>query len=73
VIAVVEKHAARVDPVELEQPNVDWRKGGRPGWHQEAQPLAKPVLVYSRNGKTRKPARPRGQRAAAAASSSRPR
>src|SRR6266704_2023934 len=31
VIQTVERHSARVDPVELEQPNVDWRRGGTAG------------------------------------------
>jgi UDP-sulfoquinovose synthase len=34
VINVVERHASRVDPIELEQPNVDWRRGGTPGWQR---------------------------------------
>jgi UDP-sulfoquinovose synthase len=73
VISRVEKHAARVDPVELEQPNVDWRKGGRANWRSDSQNQGKPVLVYSRNGKGAKTPEARNQRAAAAASSSRPR
>jgi UDP-sulfoquinovose synthase len=36
VIQTVEKHAARVDPLELEQPNVDWRRGGTASWRKES-------------------------------------
>jgi UDP-sulfoquinovose synthase len=36
VIQTVEKHAARVDPLELEQPNVDWRRGGTASWRKDA-------------------------------------
>ena len=38
MIDTVERHAARVDPIELEQPNVDWRRGGTPGWQKSAEP-----------------------------------
>jgi UDP-sulfoquinovose synthase len=43
-IQLVQQHAGRVDPVELEQPNVDWRRGGTANWNQ-AQP--RPVAVNS--------------------------
>jgi len=42
VIDVVERHASRVDPVELEQPNVDWRRGGTANWRR------RPVVVSSK-------------------------
>ena len=50
VIQTVEKHASRVDPLELEQPNVDWRKGGTPGWNRSTEPAppeGRPVVVLS--------------------------
>ena len=61
VIETVERHAARVDPVELEQPNVDWRRGGTAGWSRatetatpgEAEPRR--VLVLSTSRKRRRP------------------
>jgi UDP-sulfoquinovose synthase len=43
-IQLVQQHAGRVDPVELEQPNVDWRRGGTPNWDQ---PQPRPVVVNS--------------------------
>jgi UDP-sulfoquinovose synthase len=47
VIAMTQRYASRVDPVELEQPNVDWRRGGRP-WRAEATLEAvRPVQVLS--------------------------
>jgi len=62
VIETVERHSARVDPVELEQPNVDWRRGGTAGWAKasekagraEAEP--RPVLVLSSSRRRRRPA-----------------
>jgi UDP-sulfoquinovose synthase len=59
VIGMVERYAARVDPVELEQPNVDWRRGGTAGWQKTAakaapsQTKARPVVVLSTAGKRR--------------------
>jgi len=61
VIQTVERHSARVDPVELEQPNVDWRRGGTAGWrklsedtmHAQAEP--QPVLVLSSSRKRGRP------------------
>ena len=61
VIQTVERHSARVDPVELEQPNVDWRRGGTAGWrklsenalHTQAEP--QPVLVLSSSRKRGRP------------------
>ena len=44
VIELVQRYAGRVDPVELEQPNVDWRRGGTAGW---TKPLPRPVVVMS--------------------------
>jgi UDP-sulfoquinovose synthase len=37
-IELVERFASRVDPVVLELPNVDWRRGGTPGWHRDSVP-----------------------------------
>jgi UDP-sulfoquinovose synthase len=60
VIGTVERHAARVDPVELEQPNVDWRRGGTAGWHKAATTAApmeaetRPVVVLSSSPKRRR-------------------
>jgi hypothetical protein len=61
VIETVERHSSRVDPIELEQPNVDWRRGGTAGWRKalehapsEAQP--RPVLVLSPSRRRRRPA-----------------
>ena len=51
VIQTVEKHAARVDPVELEQPNVDWRKGGSAGWRKPVEKTLTPVSVVSPGAK----------------------
>src|SRR5437870_9531798 len=62
VIGTVERHAARVDPVELEQPNVDWRRGGTAGWQKAAETVAaveaetRPVVVLSSSPKRRRPA-----------------
>ena len=60
VIETVERHSSRVDPVELEQPNVDWRRGGTAGWRKasekapaEAEP--RPVLVLSPSRSRRRP------------------
>jgi UDP-sulfoquinovose synthase len=56
VIQTVEKHAARIDPVELEQPNVDWRTGGTASWRKQAagaksgQPLEVSVLSAVKDG-----------------------
>jgi UDP-sulfoquinovose synthase len=44
VIQMVQEQAGRVDAVELEQPNVDWRRGGTAGW---TRPLPIPVAVTS--------------------------
>ncbi|HYM51835.1 MAG TPA: NAD-dependent epimerase/dehydratase family protein [Candidatus Limnocylindrales bacterium] len=49
VIGTVERHAARVDPVELERPNVDWRTGGTAAWDgRVANQALKPVSLFSR-------------------------
>jgi len=61
VIETVERYSSRVDPVELEQPNVDWRRGGTAGWGKASeraapvQPEPRPVVVLS---SSRKPSRP---------------
>jgi hypothetical protein len=60
VIETVERHASRVDPVELEQPNVDWRRGGTAGWRKPAETtpadaVPHPVLVLSSSRKRRRP------------------
>jgi UDP-sulfoquinovose synthase len=47
LIKTVERYAKRVDPVELEQPNVDWRRGGTPGWRRGGEPEVKPAVVVS--------------------------
>ena len=56
VIDIVERHASRVDPVELEQPNVDWRRGGTAGWRKPLKKAAadrdashRPVVVSSKS------------------------
>jgi UDP-sulfoquinovose synthase len=55
VIETVEAHAHRVDPVELQQPNVDWRRGGTAGWQTPAEPDAlRPVRVVSPDGEPRR-------------------
>jgi UDP-sulfoquinovose synthase len=55
VIETVERYAARVDPLELEQPNVDWRKGGTANWKKPARTtptpdgeVPRPVVVRSK-------------------------
>jgi UDP-sulfoquinovose synthase len=60
VIETVEAHAHRVDPVELQQPNVDWRRGGTASWQAAPGPdPLRPVHVVSPDGKPRRaPARP---------------
>jgi UDP-sulfoquinovose synthase len=61
VIETVERYAARVDPVELEQPNVDWRRGGTAGWNKAAAKTAsaeaepRPVVILSSSRKARRP------------------
>jgi len=54
VIETVGRYASRVDPTELEQPNVDWRRGGAPSWRKDAAAEAapspatvKPVVLLS--------------------------
>jgi hypothetical protein len=54
VIETVERHASRVDPVELEQPNVDWRRGGTAGWRKPAENEPRPVVLMSPNSKPRR-------------------
>src|SRR5438270_5698359 len=65
VIAMVERFASRVDPIELEQPNVDWRRGGTPGWSRALKPkpepagsdgAQRPVVVVSPGRKPRRAA-----------------
>jgi len=48
VIAMTQRYGGRVDPVELEQPNVDWRRGGVP-WKTPStkQEALRPVQVLS--------------------------
>jgi UDP-sulfoquinovose synthase len=60
VIQTVERYAARVDPVELEQPNVDWRRGGTSAWKKTGEPEpTRPVLVVSSSRRTRVKPTPR--------------
>ena len=47
VIQTVERYASRIDPVELEQPNVDWRKGGTAGWQKAKEVEINPELLVS--------------------------
>ena len=57
IVETVEKYAERVDPVELEQPNVDWRHGGTAGWAKgRAKPEMHPVVVVSPDRKRGRPA-----------------
>ena len=59
VIETVEAHAHRVDPVELQQPNVNWRSGGTPGWDTPAdRDKLRPVVLVSADSKRRRPAKP---------------
>jgi UDP-sulfoquinovose synthase len=59
VIETVERHATRVDPVELEQPNVDWRRGGTAAWRTTpAESETRPVVLVSPNSQPRRPLRP---------------
>jgi hypothetical protein len=58
VIETVERHATRVDAVELEQPNVDWRRGGTAAWHTPAESAPRPVVVLSPNSRVRRPSPP---------------
>jgi UDP-sulfoquinovose synthase len=55
LIETVEAQAHRVDPVELQQPNVDWRRGGTARWQTPAgaDPL-RPVHVVSPDGEPRR-------------------
>jgi len=53
VIQTVQQYAGRVDPVELEQPNVDWRRGGTAGWTMRKP---RPVLLTSAARMSRRPA-----------------
>jgi UDP-sulfoquinovose synthase len=57
LIETVEAHAHRVDPVELQQPNVDWRSGGTASWQTpaESDPL-RPVHLLSPDRKARRTA-----------------
>jgi UDP-sulfoquinovose synthase len=61
VIETVERHASRVDPVELEQPNVDWRRGGTANWRKGSatsaptEATARPVVLVSSDRKARRP------------------
>src|SRR5205807_1488562 len=57
VIATVEQHAARVDPIELEQPNVDWRRGGTAAWRTPVESAPRPVVLVSPNSRPRRPLR----------------
>src|SRR5439155_438230 len=64
VIDVVERHASRVDPVELEQPNVDWRRGGTANWRKPVKKATvdrdasqRPVVVSSKAPSPTLPAR----------------
>ena len=59
VIAMTQRYAARIDPVELEQPNVDWRHGGAP-WRAEAvaEPYRQVQVVSRRRGGRPKAAAP---------------
>ena len=66
VIDVVERHASRVDPVELEQPNVDWRRGGTANWRKPVKKATvdrdasqRPVVVSSKTPSPTLPARGR--------------
>ncbi len=64
VIQTVEKHATRVDPVELEQPNVDWRKGGRSNWRKGESERMTPVAVVSPGAKPSRGKKPSEREAA---------
>jgi UDP-sulfoquinovose synthase len=61
VIETVERYSSRVDPVELEQPNVDWRRGGTAGWAKASERASsttsepRPVVVLSSGRKPRQP------------------
>jgi UDP-sulfoquinovose synthase len=61
VIETVEQYAPRVDPVELEQPNVDWRRGGTARWQKRSEtagPLEsdpRSIVVLSPGRKARRP------------------
>jgi UDP-sulfoquinovose synthase len=58
VIHNVERHASRVDPLELEHPNVDWRRGGTASWRSAPEDgdavAARPVVLVSRSPKRRR-------------------
>ncbi len=51
VIEMVEQHAARVDPVLLEQPSVTWKRGGNEVWdrysHRRGAAVPRPAAVPS--------------------------
>lgn len=47
VIATVEAHASRVDPVLLQQPSVDWRNGGNEIWRRYASDVGAPGPVVT--------------------------
>ncbi len=65
VIETVEKHAHRVDPVELQQPNVDWRRGGTAGWGTPTdRDKLRQVVLISADGKRRRPLKPSRSRVA---------
>jgi UDP-sulfoquinovose synthase len=61
VIETVERHAPRVDPVELEQPNVDWRRGGTARWQARSETAEtlesdpRSIVVLSPGRKARRP------------------
>jgi UDP-sulfoquinovose synthase len=57
VIETVERHSSRVDPVELEQPNVDWRRGGTAGWDKASsvEGPPRPVVLLSSSRKRSRP------------------
>src|SRR5437868_3320575 len=57
VSASAQQHAARVDPIELEQPNVDWRRGGTAAWRTPVESAPRPVVLVSPNSRPRRPLR----------------
>jgi hypothetical protein len=50
---MTQRYASRVDPVELEQPNVDWRKGGAPWKAASQSQVLRPVQVLSASRRRR--------------------